>query len=116
MTILFPIGGMSAKHLQKMVYKLPAYHPVMCAYVCVCYVFHHMKMYFIDFVCFFFRIEVCCFVAAVVCFLPAWVCPKGKEVHNMDAYVRASHIKNALVRKENKCYGKSRKEENITFV
>ena len=64
MTILFPIGGMSAKHLQKMVYKLPAYHPVMCAYVCVCYhpvmcayvcvcyVCHHMKMYFIDFVCF----------------------------------------------------------------
>ena len=107
MTILFPIGGMSAKHLQKMVYKLPAYHPVMCAYVCVCYVCHHMKMYFIDFVC-FFCIEVCCFVAAFVCFLPAWACPKGKEVHNMDAYVRAIYIKNALVRKENKCYGKSR--------
>ena len=54
MTILFPIGGMSAKHLQKMVYKLPANHPVMCANTCVCYVCHHMKMYFIDFVCFFF--------------------------------------------------------------
>ena len=33
----------------------------------------------------FFCIEVCCFVAAFVCFLPAWACPKGKEVHNMHA-------------------------------
>ena len=61
MTILFPIGGMFAKHLQKMVYKLPANHPVMYAKVCVCYVCHY-KMYFIVFVCFFFVLR---FVASL---------------------------------------------------
>ena len=42
MTFPFPIGGMSAKHLQKIVSKLPCHSTVVCFLVCICYVFGFM--------------------------------------------------------------------------